>query len=150
MQRNYSEFIEECKIVFLKELEENNFYWRVYRLSSFKDLIFSKIAKYSNTHSLTDKIELVNLCIKGLIIQNFGQINNSNSTPEEIKNLILSEKNKIIQEYNSILTEKKNERVNKHFLLNDEKSYLKILSQLEPDFFPNQNINQMIIYLLKE
>ena len=149
MEKNNNEFVEKCKYLFLKELDENP-YWRVYRLSTFKDLIFSKIAKYNNTYLPSDKIELINLCIKGLIIQKIGQLDNFDLSPSQIIETVRKEKPALLKEYESIIENKQENDRDYTFLLNDEKSYLKIVSQIDPEFFPEKNIHQILINLLNK
>ncbi len=149
MRRNNSEFIKECKSIFLKELEEN-FHWRIFRLSTFKDLIFSQIVKYNYTNLSLDKIELINICCKGLIIKELGEMDISNTSPEKIKNDIINERDDIISQYESIIHNTENNNLNFPFLLNDEKSYLKIVSQVNPAIFPEQNIRHILANLLKQ
>jgi hypothetical protein len=74
----------------------------------------------------------------------------SNTSPEKIKNDIINERDDIISQYESIIHNTENNNLNFPFLLNDEKSYLKIVSQVNPAIFPEQNIRHILANLLKQ
>lgn len=147
MQGNTYKLADESYESFLKDLQ-NEFGWRFFRLTTFSDLIYANLSRYFITKQKSDRIKTINICIKSLIASELGETDLIEDTPLELKLTVQKETSTIQGLYKRFLNEAMKRNTSNSTLI-DEKSYLKILAQIDSKDFPEEHILSILSSLLK-
>ena len=135
---------------FLKDFDNGNVFWRIYRRTTFIDYIVSLGNKYLINSTDSRKIELVNICIKSLIVNKLGELEpeaNLNKTKLKIE----LQKETYLTEYEHFFRFLTNKDISgPSLILSDEINYLIILSKVKSNAFPADRIIDIAHYLIKD
>ena len=139
--------IKVIKNSFIKDLNNEPSFWRIFKRRTLVDLLNVSVIKYYKNYSKSDLIEVINLLIKVKILTLLGEMNISGNLNDLYKR-ITEEKQQLIELYNEILEKisvKANHYKNyKFYNINNETQYLKIINELNANNFSEESLDDLI------
>ena len=136
-------FIRKSRNNFIEELESGDHLWRICRLTSLVDMILVDLVKFRFNPTSTNSVHLFNLCVKSLIVNRVGEITLEKYDTKTIFQEIEDQQACLIETYDFIILELEQNRPPEIYNLYNEEIYLKTISSLDIDSFPESEVRSI-------